>query len=301
MPTVFFHDHLDVVPGKPEQFKPFVKGDRLYGRGASDTKGNGAALMVLAKELSRQGISDKLKVTSKVGFMFTTDEEVGGQNGVGYLLKQGYRCKFFVTLEPTSFNLTPQHKGILWLKVFVKGKAAHASRPWQGINAGAKAYEGFQKLVKLYPIPTKPDWKTTVNLGGLQGGDAFNRVMDLCEVKLDIRWVESDPPEKIIKDVKKCFPGAKIEIVEKEPMMKTPFENEWVQRLASSVEQVTGKKPEIRKGHGASDGRFYSSVGIPAVQFGTASNGLHTDNEYLKISALENFFKVLLDFCQHLA
>ena len=33
------HGHLDVVPGRPEQFTPRIDGDRLYGRGAYDMKG----------------------------------------------------------------------------------------------------------------------------------------------------------------------------------------------------------------------------------------------------------------------
>src|SRR5437660_5377166 len=36
VPLVVFHGHLDVVPGRPEQFRPRVEGDRLIGRGAYD-------------------------------------------------------------------------------------------------------------------------------------------------------------------------------------------------------------------------------------------------------------------------
>ena len=35
-PAVIFHGHLDVVPGRPEQFQPRVEGDRLIGRGSYD-------------------------------------------------------------------------------------------------------------------------------------------------------------------------------------------------------------------------------------------------------------------------
>src|SRR5436309_7400653 len=31
-PSVTFHGHLDVVPGRSEQFSPLVEGDRLIGR-----------------------------------------------------------------------------------------------------------------------------------------------------------------------------------------------------------------------------------------------------------------------------
>jgi len=37
-PCVVFHGHLDVVPGRREQFEPRVDGDRLIGRGAYDMR-----------------------------------------------------------------------------------------------------------------------------------------------------------------------------------------------------------------------------------------------------------------------
>ena len=54
-PCVVFHGHLDVVPGRPEQFQPRVEGDRLIGRGAYDMKGGLAAMMCALKDLERQG------------------------------------------------------------------------------------------------------------------------------------------------------------------------------------------------------------------------------------------------------
>src|SRR6476646_6750484 len=53
-PCVVFHGHLDVVPGRPEQFEPRVEGDRLIGRGAYDMKGGLAAMMCALKDLESQ-------------------------------------------------------------------------------------------------------------------------------------------------------------------------------------------------------------------------------------------------------
>src|SRR4029079_18806597 len=44
-PSVIFHAHSDVVPGRPEQFEPQVEDDRLIGRGAYDMKGGLAAML----------------------------------------------------------------------------------------------------------------------------------------------------------------------------------------------------------------------------------------------------------------
>ena len=62
------------------------------------------------------------------------------------------------------------------------------------------------------------------------------------------------------------------------------------------VKKVTGQKTKIRRGHGACDGRFYSAVGIPSVEFGTVTSGLHTDNEYVETKYLESFYQILYQF-----
>lgn len=314
IPEVFFHDHLDVVPGKSEQFKPYIEDGKLYGRGASDTKGNGATLLVLAKELSRQIPDPALRAHSgsgilkespgvfpNVGFMFTTDEEIGGHNGAKYLLEKGYRCQFFITAEPTGFNIVPAHKGILWVKIKVKGRSAHSSKLWEGENAILKALSGFEKLSKLFPQPKKSSWQTTVNLSGIESGDAFNKVPGECLLKLDIRRTEKDSPESIIGKIKRCFPGAEIEIIEDEALMNTSFKNPYIKKLSALIEKVSLRVPSIHRGNGACDGRFYANAGIPAIQFGTASKGIHTDNEFLIIPALENFYKILLEFSNSVA
>src|SRR5258708_7629449 len=53
-PCVVLHGHLDVVPGRPEQFEPRVEGDRLIGRGAYDMKGGLAAMMCALKDIEPQ-------------------------------------------------------------------------------------------------------------------------------------------------------------------------------------------------------------------------------------------------------
>ncbi|MGH2743327.1 MAG: M20/M25/M40 family metallo-hydrolase, partial [Thermoleophilaceae bacterium] len=53
-PTVVLHGHLDVVPGRPEQFDPRTDGGRLYGRGAYDMKGGLAAMMCAIHDLAAE-------------------------------------------------------------------------------------------------------------------------------------------------------------------------------------------------------------------------------------------------------
>src|SRR5215211_6910716 len=57
--TLLLHGHVDVVPGRPEQFQPRLDGDRLYGRGAYDMKGALACLMLALADLRDQ---DRVRV-----------------------------------------------------------------------------------------------------------------------------------------------------------------------------------------------------------------------------------------------
>src|SRR5215217_5478775 len=67
-PTIVLHGHLDVVPGRPEQFEPRIEGDRLYGRGAYDMKGGLAAMICALRDLADQ---DRVRVR----FVCVPDEE----------------------------------------------------------------------------------------------------------------------------------------------------------------------------------------------------------------------------------
>ena len=65
-----FVSHVDVVKAPAEMFKPRVEGDRIYGRGACDTKGN---VVVMCQVLAN------LVGKASVGLFVTTDEEGGGE------------------------------------------------------------------------------------------------------------------------------------------------------------------------------------------------------------------------------
>lgn len=76
-PRLLFMAHFDVVPVNREEWEtePFeltIKGNKAYGRGSADDKGNVASIMFALKELS------KMKLGGKVLFAFTGDEEIGG-------------------------------------------------------------------------------------------------------------------------------------------------------------------------------------------------------------------------------
>src|SRR5437763_16679171 len=99
-PTVILHGHLDVVPGRPEQFEPRIEGDRLIGRGAYDMKGALAAMMCALRDVGDQ-------TAVRVRFMCVRDEEADDvdDHRPDALLKAGVIGDVALTGEPTDLHI----------------------------------------------------------------------------------------------------------------------------------------------------------------------------------------------------
>lgn len=81
-PEIILNCHLDVVAANKKEYAPKVRNGKLYGRGSGDMKAGCATMIEVMKYFSRQ------KKKPSMGLMLTTDEEVGGENGVGYLIEE---------------------------------------------------------------------------------------------------------------------------------------------------------------------------------------------------------------------
>lgn len=85
-PTILIYGHFDVQSATPLElwdsppFEPTVRGDRVYGRGTSDDKGNFYPLLYVACEMAREGT---LPVNVRV--LIEGDEETGGQGVVRWV------------------------------------------------------------------------------------------------------------------------------------------------------------------------------------------------------------------------
>lgn len=253
-PEIMLNGHLDVVPGKPLQFKPKVVGDKLYARGAHDMKAACAVMIQVFKKLAK----DNKYPREKLGLMIVTDEEIGGHNGSLAVLNKGYHSKFLMTGESTNLNIEIAAKGILWLRVSSKGNPAHGAYPWNGKNAVLLINNFINKIQKIYPVPKKEVWKTTCNISSISGGNATNKVPESCELKMDIRYIPQDNPNKILEKIKKIAPKSlKLETLMLEPPLFTDPKDNYLRHLAKIISQYKGKKPKFTKQHGASDARFF--------------------------------------------
>jgi succinyl-diaminopimelate desuccinylase len=292
-PTVVLHGHVDVVPAHAEQFTPRVDGDRLIGRGAYDMKGGLAAMMCAVHDLASQN-------AVKVHFVCVSDEESDEQKlrASDYVVERGYVGDFAITGEPTNLRIGIQAKGVLGLRLEVHGRSAHGSTPWLGDNAVVKAVDVFRNISSLPFTRDSSELfdRPSISLGKIAGGDAINRVPDLCTIDLDIRYLPGQDPDEILAAVQGIEDTEVVHVFHRDPIIVSR-EEEHVQVLADAVAKTTPVQERIAVGRdGTSDVISFLNAGVPGVEFGPAGDGHHGPDEWVSIESLAQYRRALVDF-----
>lgn len=290
---VILNGHIDVVPGHADQFTPRIDGDRLIGRGAYDMKAALAAMMIATSNLAEappQGV--------QVDLVIVPDEERAqpGPNATEMLVDQGLRADFVICGEPTDMQVGVQAKGVMILEVVVEGRAAHGSTPWLGDNAIVRALEAYRRLESLpftrasTPLFARP----SVNLGRIQGGDAVNKVPDLCTMHVDIRYLPGQDPEEILRQAHDVG-AASVEVAIARPPADTDPDHPLVTALVQTAARHDESSTSVGR-DGASDAVAFLQAGVPAVEFGPRGAGHHGPDEYVDIPSLLAYRTALEQF-----
>jgi succinyl-diaminopimelate desuccinylase len=292
-PTIVLHGHLDVVPGRPEQFVPRVDGDRLIGRGAYDMKGGLASMMVALEELQRQQ-------AVRVHFLCVSDEESDeeDQRGSDYLVERGYLGDFAITGEPTDLHVGVEAKGVLAMRIEVSGTSAHGSTPWVGDNAVLKAVDVFRSIESLPFARESSDLfdRPSINLGRILGGDAVNKVPDMCTIDVDVRFLPGQDSDAILEAVNDLPDTRVVKTFRRSPAI-VQRENPFVQTLGKAIESIAPRARGISVGRdGASDAICFINAGVPAVEFGPEGAGHHGPDEWVSVRSLGQYREALVEF-----
>jgi succinyl-diaminopimelate desuccinylase len=291
-PTLVFHSHLDVVPGRAEQFSPRIEGDRLYGRGAYDMKGGVAAMMCVLRDLS-----DQERV--RVRFVCVPDEESEDidTRSIDDVVRGGFTGDFAITGEPTDLHIGVQAKGVLALRLFVTGTAAHGSTPWLGDNAILKALDVFRAIETLPFARESSDLfdRPSINLGRILGGDALNKVPDSCVIDVDIRYLPGQDPGEIRAQVADL---ESVEVLSQFHRMPAIVErnNPFVRVLSECASKLVETETISVGRDGASDAICFLEAGVPAVEFGPGGAGHHGPAEWVSLSSLVSYRQALVEF-----
>ncbi len=291
-PRILLGPHLDTVGVGGMTVKAFggeIHDGKIWGRGASDTKGPMAA-MLWALHAHQEILADLPVAVDFVAFM---GEESGQWGSKDFVKHHGKDYTFALVGEPTSMQVVHVTKGSLWATLRATGKAAHSAQPERGENAIFKLtraldqldhHLGHQLATFVHPVLGR----ATMNVGMIRGGARPNIVPDLAEAEVDIRitpaLAAAGGALKLLTETIE-FHELPLQIVNphENPPMETAADHPMIQALLAT-DTATG----LAGAPWFSDAAHLSNGGIPSICIGPGSiDQAHTVDEFIEISALE--------------
>jgi len=316
--TVLLAPHLDTVNADDAQFIPRRKDGRLYGRGACDTKGSVAAMLIALCELAN---SKQRPKETEIIFAGLVDEE-NAQAGSRAFVKQASSLSpslgkisnrqdacptLAVVGEPTRLQVVTAHKGSLWLQLETHGRAAHGATPQLGKNAIHEMARIVEILETDYAARLRrlrhPLLGTaTVSVGTICGGTQPNIVPDRCAITIDRRTLPGETDIGVQREMAAFLNSqklrAKISSAKLAPAL--PLETNpklpLVREFLRSVGQMRPAGVDF-----FCDAAVLSAGGIPSVVFGPGDIAqAHTADEWISLALLERGKDLLLRFLNSL-
>ena len=178
-PTILIYGHFDVQPAEPfdlwssPPFEPTIRGERLYGRGATDDKGAMMIPILAVEALLRE--TGKLPIN--VRFFFEGQEEIGSPDLPPFIEANTHRLKADMIFsadggqwDPETPQIVMGLKGLTSLEIEVTGASGDLH---SGMHGGGVANPGMALAQILASM------KSTDGLITIDG--FYDDVVDLTE------------------------------------------------------------------------------------------------------------------------
>ena len=295
--ALLFACHLDVVgPGeaawKIPPFQAVERDGRIYGRGAVDMKGGITAIVGAIRKIVESGT----KLQGDLIFMASAGEETDSCGAIRFVAEHDELPKLagVVVPEPTDFAVVTAHRGMLWLEVTTRGKAAHSSTPELGVNA-INSMRLILNELEGYKVPIEPHrllGASSMSINTITGGKALNVVPDKCSIRVDIRTLPGQNNQHVVADFKRIFAklksaypqfDAEVCVLREMNALETDSDCEFVRDFCSCV--GAGETTTVSY---TTDAPHIVSLGAPAVIFGPGKPHLcHKPDEWIEIGDIE--------------
>jgi len=290
--SLMFCGHTDTVgvAGMTDPFTPVERDGRLFGRGAQDMKGGVAAMIDAARVVSARGLAAGRLIVAAV-----VDEE-HSSIGADALVKS-WRADGAVVTEPTDLAIAIGHKGFAWIEVEAFGKAAHGSRPAEGIDAILRLgrvlgrLEAFDRV--LQERPPHPLMGTGSLHGSLiEGGRELSSYPDRAMLTLERRTLPSESDAVALAEVKQIVDAlagedltfrADARLTFGRPAYEIPAEHVLPRTLGESLAAL-GRTPAVVGASFWTDAAVLGHAGTPSILFGPGGAGLHSTEEYVNVA-----------------
>ncbi|KAB3534363.1 M20 family metallopeptidase [Alkaliphilus pronyensis] len=319
--SLLLNGHLDTVPPGEMDFDPYkadIVDGYIQGRGTVDMKGPIASMIIMMKAIK----DSPLKIKGDIIFTGVIGEEEQSE-GTEDIVKSGIKADGGVVGEPSSYEYSAGHRGLEWLEIRIKGRAAHGGVPHLGVNAIEKAAVLIKEIKDtIYPKLEKRRnplmGPSVMNFGHIKGGIQPSTVADSCIIQIDRRYITGETVESVISEyqevidiIKQKDPEFEAEIVRMPNNMLTldhlPLETKLDEPIAKAVKNalstLLGKEATLSTKRGWTDASLLSNfANIPTIVYGPGDISYsHTKNEKISVKELEEavevYFLTALEFC----
>ncbi len=309
--SIIFNSHLDIVHEGDEtkwKYPPYsgqIAEGKVWGRGASDTKGAFAAQIYAAHNLKKEGLLP-------AGDVYVTGVVHEEDSGVGSMvLTEDLTADYAVVGEATSTDIAIGCRGRFRFDLHIKGKSCHASRPEWGVNPHFFLARFIEKL-KDYKLEEDDIFgKSSLAPTLIRTSEKNTNVIPAeLILTIDYRNIPSETPEMVTDKLEKiaqscyfegidfwferikhsiaCYTGLTRDAYEGLPAFSIDPDHPLVTTGKSALEEIYGREITVKTWAFATDSGFYDQAGISVIGFAPAQIELcHTMEEHIGIDMLE--------------
>lgn len=314
--TIHFNAHYDVVPvsGTWRHGNPFsgaVEKGVIFGRGTADMKGSMASLITALDALRQTGTQPLMNIEVS----FTADEETDSFLGARWVVDEApIHPDYAIVMEGGEGDeVCCGHNGTLWLEVTVHGRAAHGSKPEDGVNAMEKMaalvleLETYKKRIARTTFVT-PEGKTmrpTINVGGVFScgpGAKINTVPAQASFSIDRRVLAIEDHSAAERGLRaflasaaRRIPGCRITVTKVSENFScfTKPRHPFFKAMATSVRRVRGRPTVFNVSTGFNDVHYFSQhLKIPTLGYGPGGDDIHAVDERARVKDLVGSAKI---------
>ncbi|WP_291314802.1 succinyl-diaminopimelate desuccinylase [Corynebacterium sp. UBA2622] len=284
--------HIDTVPlagNTPHR----IEGDVLYGCGSVDMKSGLACYL---------GAFARFATSSDSAFDLTLiayeAEEVSTEyNGLFHLERDRPELlegDIALLGEPSGAVVEAGCQGSIRVFVRAHGKRAHSARSWLGVNAAHELAGVLARVAAYEPRRVTIagcEYREGLNVVGMEGFVATNTIPDEAQLTVNFRYA----PDRSVEDAKAHLE----EVLALEDGLELVWDDVAPAALpglddpvaAALVAAVGG---QYRAKFGWTDVARFSSLGVPAVNFGPGDPGYaHTKDEQCPVEQIRTVARIL--------
>jgi acetylornithine deacetylase len=295
--------HTDTVgvDGMDDPFTPRIEDGRMYGRGTQDMKGSLAAQLAAVRALQKADV----ELAGDVIIAAVIDEEHKSRGTEAVV--ERYDADGAVVTEPTDLELALTHKGFVWIDVETQGRAAHGSRPEEGVDANMHMGRVLERLDTLEQALRNRDGHSLVGAPSLhaaqiEGGTASSVYSAQCHLRVERRTIPGESAaqaEKEVQDILNAVARADADVdascevaFSRKPFDVAP-DTAIAETVRASGTDVLGPVPPDVGQTFWTDAALLQAAGTETVVLGPVGDGLHTTEEWVDLDSVVQLAAIL--------